>query len=266
LAIYFAKTGFEAIDTLPVKKDNGLFYQGDDWDLVIGNPAGGGKYEHDEEQKIFDGGLLNLTEKEHSFSEYELSIQQAVRSAKVGGKICLILPEGFFSNSNDGYLRKFVSKYCKILAIVSLPRGVFKKGTSTKQQLRGSQTSSQKMSILYIEKIKDINKENPIGELYFSKLGYPVFLASVTEQESKGGPIENWLDPELIVVLEQWSEWQQNRKLKEIPVIDIKLAPKEEPKTAPLALSEKKEEVVIPKPAEIKSKTKISEFLEDLFK
>jgi len=267
LALYFKRTGVEEIEALPIKKDNGLFYQGNDWDLVIGNPAGGNKYEHGEDEKILEEGLLNLTGKEHVFSEYELSIQQAVRSAKKESKICLILPEGFFSNSQDEFLRKYVAKHCKVLAIISLPRGVFKKGTSTKQQQRGAQTSSQKMSILYVEKVKNIEKDEPIGDIDFNELEYLVFLASVNEPESKSGEIERWLEPELNVVLEQWQEWQQSHKLKEIPQVTIKQVKEVKPKDYNLKLFE---EEVKPKEQpitiETKSKTKISEFLESLFK
>jgi len=42
--------------------------------------------------------------------------------------------------------------------IVSLPRGVFKKGTTTRSIKSGSQTASMKMSILYVEKIKPVIK------------------------------------------------------------------------------------------------------------
>lgn len=268
LAIYFTKTGFEAIDTLPIKKDNGLFYQGNSWDLVIGNPAGGNKYEHGELEKIgenLDRDLDNNGRLDDNFSEYSLSIQQAVTSAKIGGKICLVLPEGFFSNSHDELLRKYVSKYCKVKAIISLPRGAFKKGTNVKYQQRGAQVSNQKMSIILLGKVIEVEKENPIGELDLAELNYPVFLASVNEPESKSGSIEDWLEPELNVVLEQWQEWQQNNKLKEIPTVNIEVTFEEKPKTEPLPLFEEKEEVVVKKPAEAKSKTSISKFLEDLF-
>jgi len=178
----------------------------------------------------------------------------------------LVLPEGFFSNSNDEYLRKFVSKYCKILAIVSLPRGVFKKGTSTRQQQRGAQTSSQKMSILYVEKQSEIDKTNPIGELDFNNLEYPVFLASVSEPESRSGGIERWLEPELNVVWQQWQEWQQNQTLKEIPKVEIKqpVIPNivEPP---PSLFDQVVKEVEQPKEIETKTNIKISEDLEDLF-
>jgi len=269
LALYFKKTGNEEIESLPVHKDNGLFYQGDIWDLIISNPAGGSKYEHGDFEKIEENLDLDLDRngRRDSISEYNLSIQQSVSSAKIGGKICLVLPEGFFSNSSDEILRKFVSKYCRVLAIVSLPRGVFKKGTSTKQQQRGSQTSSQKMSILYVEKTKNIDKKNPIGELDFNELEYPVFLASVSEPDFRGGAIEDWLEPELNVVLEQWQEWQQNHKLKVIEQVTIKQIKKIKPKEQNLRLF--KEEIKPkkqPKTIKAKSKTKISKFLEDLFK
>lgn len=268
IALFFKKSGVEEIETLPVIKGNGLFYQGNNWDLTIGNPAGGSKYEHGDFEKIEENLDLDLDRngRRDSISEYNLSIQQAVNSTRVGGKFCLVLPEGFFSNSNDEYLRKFVSKYCKILAIVSLPRGVFKKGTSTRQQQRGAQTSSQKMSILYVEKQSEIDKTNPIGELDFNNLEYPVFLASVSEPESRSGGIERWLEPELNVVWQQWQEWQQNQTLKEIPKVEIKqpVIPNivEPP---PSLFDQVVKEVEQPKEIETKTNIKISEDLEDLF-
>lgn len=268
IALFFKKSGVEEIETLPVIKGNGLFYQGNNWDLTVGNPAGGSKYEHGDFEKIEENLDLDLDRngRRDSISEYNLSIQQAVNSMRVGGKFCLVLPEGFFSNSNDEYLRKFVSKYCKILAIVSLPRGVFKKGTSTRQQQRGAQTSSQKMSILYVEKQSEIDKTNPIGELDFNDLEYPVFLASVCEPESRSGEIERWLEPELNVVWQQWQEWQQNQTLKEIPKVEIKqpVIPNTI-ETPPSLFDQVVKEVEQPKEIETKTNIKISEDLEDLF-
>jgi hypothetical protein len=265
LALYFRKTGVENIETLPIKKDNGLFYHGDDYDLIIGNPAGGNIYEHGEEDKIISEGLINLTDKKHIFSEYELSIQQAVRSVKVNGKICLILPDGFFSNSKDEFLRKYIANNSKILAIISLPRGVFKKGTSTKQQQKGSQTSSQKMSILFVEKNKIIDQNNPIGELDFSELEYQIFLTVIAEPETRKGAIEDWLEPELNVVWQQWQEWQGSGRLKDIPLIEISKKEDVKPKSKKIS-GRIIEAIEKPKFSKPKSKTKISNSLEDLFK
>lgn len=263
LALYFGVTGQDGIDDLPIKKDNGLYYHGNDWDLIIGNPAGSNKYEHGKVERILEDGLLNITARDHVFSEYELSIQQAVRSVKVDGKICLVLPEGIFSNSQDEFLRKFISKHCKVLAIISLPRGVFKKGTSTEQLRAGSQTSSQKMSILYAQKTIEIDKANSIGTNDFQKLDYPVFLASIDEPESKSGQVCDWLEPLLNIVYDQWQEWLNASELKSVPVVKItsNVVEEKRPKTIPL-FEEKTSQL---KPKEAKSKTKISKFLEDIF-
>ncbi|MFH1233776.1 MAG: N-6 DNA methylase [Patescibacteria group bacterium] len=140
-ALYFEKTG-EELKLVPIKKDNGLFYHGKNWDLVVGNPAGSSKYEHGDENKIFENlnNDLNNDGKKDKISEYNLSIQQAVQSASIGGKICLVLPEGIFSNSQDEFLRKYIAKHCNILAIISLPPGSFKRGTTVKQLKKGAQT------------------------------------------------------------------------------------------------------------------------------
>ena len=272
MALYFGKTGSKEIEALPVKLDNGLFYQGKDWDLIISNPAGGSKYEHGDLDKIGESlnrDLDNNGRLDDNLSEYNLSIQQAITSSKVGGKICLVLPEGFFSNSHDVLLRKYVSKYCKILAIISLPRGAFKKGTSTKQQQKGSQTSSQKMSILYAQKIKEIDRKGFDNEKDFSNLNYPVFLGSINEPEAKSGSVCDWLEPGLSVIFEQWREWQDANKLKQIPLVKIETEKnKTKKKIVNLSLFEKKieeQENVKSKPLETKSKTIISDFLKDLF-
>jgi SAM-dependent methyltransferase len=224
LALYFSKTGKE-ISQIPIKKTNGLFYLGDDWALVVGNPAGSAKYEKNDIEKVLQNLERDLDQngRDDKFSEYNFSIQQAVRSCRTGGKICLVLPEGFFSNSQDEILRKYIAKHCKILAIVSLPRGVFKKGTSTRTVNSGSQTASMKMSILYAEKTSPIIDGEDI-ELDDAEIEYPVFLANISPPESTSGSICEWLEPRLSMVLEQWKSWQSRRQLMELDESLIKEA------------------------------------------
>lgn len=268
LALFFKKTG-EWIDALPVKKENGLFDQGNNWDVVIGNPAGGNKYEHGNLAKIgehLDRDLDRNGRFDDNMSEYNLSIQQSAASTKIGGKICLILPEGFFSNSHDEILRKFVAKHCKVLAIVSLPRGVFKKGTSTRRQRGGAQSATMKMSIFYAEKLRDIDKDDPVGNDDFSALDYPVFLATVNEPDSTSGAVCDWLEPHLEVILLQWREWSATGKLKEIPRVEVpSLKSKKVGRRSPLIKAEGLTKTKSRKPPAHKSETKISEDLDDIF-
>ena len=275
LAIYFRITGKD-IDLIPVKNDNGLLSQGSDWDIVIGNPAGSNKYEKTDLGKVLENLSADLDNNDRSdkFSEYNFSIQQAIKSAKVGGKICLVLPEGFFSNSQDEFLRKFVVKYCKVLAIVSLPRGVFKKGTDTSRMNAGSQSTYQKMSILYAQKIREI--DNSGIDLSGSNLNYPIFLASVSDSDSNSGKIEDWLEPKLHVVLDQWREWQKSGELIQMDKSPYKIvfSPKISMDKNQLALLEnertpKMDESNTKEPDkrwDPKSKTSINDWLSGLFK
>ena len=215
-ALYFKKTG-EELKLVPIKKDNGLFYHGKNWDLVVGNPAGSSKYEHGDENKIFENlsNDLNNDGKKDKISEYNLSIQQAVQSASIGGKICLVLLEGIFSNSQDEFLRKYIAKHCNILAIISLPPGSFKRGTTVKQLKKGAQSASMKMSILYAEKIREVKKSEGL-EVDVNQLNYPIFLAHIDEIGSRPGEISDWLEERLNLILEQWQEWQNKAELKKL--------------------------------------------------
>lgn len=290
LAIYFKITG-SGVDSIPIKNNNGLFPQGSDWDVVLSNPSGGNyyppkagekedqaeidkKYQRDKVLEYLDADLDN-NERSDKFSQYNFSVQQAVRSAKVGGKICLLLPEGLFSNSQDEFLRKFVAKYCKVLAIISLPRGVFKKGTDTSSMNAGSQGSNQKMSILFAQKICELDKSAGI-ELDAANLEYPIFLASVSDAESNSGNIEDWLEPKLHVVLDQWKEWQMNGELLRMEKSPYKLviSKKKTENDSQMNLLEAPEKTkaddekqkVPEKRWDPKSNTTISDWLSGLFK
>jgi len=277
MALYFGITG-ENIDDIPIKNDNGLFFWSNDWDVVIGNPAGGSQYDPEDELGDIEQVLENLEDdldnngKLDSFSEYNFSIQQTVRSCEIGGKICLVLPEGFFANSSDEHLRKYVAKYCKVEAIISLPRGVFRKGTTTRTVMTGSTSTSQKMSILFAEKIKEVEDGSGV-DIDLEEQKYPVFFASVEKPEIAGSNIDDWLEPPLGRVLKEWNSWKSKQNLLdeneavELPAIKVlktskniqqKLIKPEEPLFGGL-------EVKAEKPKSSK-KTVIPSVLEKLFK
>ncbi len=272
-ALYFKKTK-EELNLVPIKKDNGLFYHGKNWDLVVGNPAGSNKYEHGDKNKIFENlnNDLNKDDKPDKISEYNLSIQQAIQSARIGGKICLILPEGVFSNSQDEFLRKYIAKHCNILAIISLPPGSFKRGTTVNQARKGAQSASMKMSILYAEKIKEAKKSEGL-EVDVNHLNYPIFLAHIDKVEFRSGEIGEWLEERLNLVLGQWQKWQNKAKLgktkKVITKVDKEERMKNRQKSLSSKIKNKKVEVKKEKSKKAKkgkSQTKINKSLEDLIK
>lgn len=277
LTIYFKCYGKDRVNSIPVYCKNGLFYYGDDWDLVISNPSGSNDYPEDERKDIEKvlanlEADLDLNGRPDRFSEYNFSIQQAIRSAKTGGKICLILPEGLFSNSQDEILRKYVAKHCKVLAIISLPRGVFKVGTDVQQAQRGRRTASMKMSILYAEKIREVKNGSGL-DISGVDLNYPVFLANINPSESTKGDIKDWLEPRLAIVFKQWLSWQTDHVLTDPgkikteslkKIIEKKKRKKERQKLLFHIETKKKE---LPKyKQKVIAKTKISKALKGIFK
>ena len=210
LALNFNIKGAD-IDSIPVYNDNGLKDWGSDWDVVISNPAGGEKYQLNDLDEIYHflEKDIDLDGKIDPAWEYNFSIQRAIRSAKIGGRICLILPEGFFSNSSAEFLRKYVAKHCRIKAIISLPRKIFYKGTTVRQVQGGRQVSQQKMSILLAVKTKEVNDGEGI-DLDNININYPVFLSAI-QKPNIDDP--DWLDKILGRVLEEYEYWQNNKTL-----------------------------------------------------
>jgi hypothetical protein len=270
LSLNFNITG-KNIDKVPVSCDNGLYFWGSNWSVILSNPAGGNKYDPNRELKDIEKVYENLERdldgdgRDDLASEYNFSVQQAIRSAKVGGKICLVLPEGVFSNSSAEFLRKYVTKYCRVRAVISLPRGIFYKGTTTRSVQTGRTASQQKMSILYAEKVKEVVDGEGI-EVCDDDLQYPVFLAAV-QKTIMANDDPNWLEVVLSKVLEEYKTWESNNALM----------PNEEPvefakaKTIKAKDLIRKEENLFTKQEQkrskppVKEETIISEDLEDIF-
>lgn len=216
LALHFNVRG-RAMDNLPVIHGNGLFEQGSDWSVVIGNPAGGNKYDPEDElgdiEEVYEvlERDLDQNERDDPASEYNFSIQRALRSAVVGGRICLVLPEGVFSNANTDYLRKYVTKYCKICAIISLPRGIFYKGTTTRTVSTGQQVANMKMSILFVEKVAEVQDEAGT-DISSIDTNYPVFLASVSACP-QGMDVNEYLNSVLELLLAEYKGWEESGEL-----------------------------------------------------
>ena len=276
IAIYFKISGAKISD-IPIKHNNGLFYWGNDWDLIISNPAGGNKYPPKAPKgqqreinrkyalnKVLENleGDLDQNARQDKLSEYNFSVQQAVRSCRVDGKICLILPEGFFSNSQDEYLRKYLVKHCRVLAIVSLPRGAFKRGTSTRSASQGSQSAQMKMSILYAQKKSPVIDKAGL-DLDGLDLSYPIFLASIADPESTSGSIETWLEPRLNTVLEQWQSWQKTGELTKPSFKEVETSKSDVQETM-INKADKKEIAKLSKPQH-KSTHKVDEHLKGFF-
>lgn len=147
------------------KKNNNYF----DFDVVLTNPPFAGDIE---DRVILNNYKLGKKNgKPIKVSRHILFIERNLNFLKDGGRMAIVLPEGFFSNTKMKYLREFVHKRCKVLAVVSLSSNTFKPHTGTKT------------SILFVQKWDDkICKKTD---------DYDIFMASSEKsgKDNKGDPI-----------------------------------------------------------------------------
>ncbi|RKZ73925.1 MAG: DNA methylase, partial [Candidatus Parabeggiatoa sp. nov. 3] len=101
-------------------------------------------------------------------SRHILFIERNLHFLKPGGRMAIVLPQGVFNNSSDYYIRDFIAKQCRILAVVGLHPNTFKPHTGTKT------------SVLFVQKW---NNDPKAGALCPHCEDYPIFFAT---QQHKG--------------------------------------------------------------------------------
>ncbi len=134
------------------------------FDVVFTNPPFGSKIPVKEENtlKQFDlGHKWNFNKKEKKWELQPilnnkgskggvepqiLFIERCLQFLKIGGRMAIVLPDGIYGNDKLGYIREFLKRNTKILAIIDIPSETFQPNTSTKT------------TILVVEKIKGNTK------------------------------------------------------------------------------------------------------------
>lgn len=126
-------------------------------DLVVGNPPFSAKY-----GKVIDQHLLNnfqLGKGRKSQAIEILFLEKFFKLANENGLIGIILPMGIFANMQLFYVRNFILKNLKVLAIISLPRSIFrssgKKTTSKTCILMAQKSRSVRPPRILMVKVND---------------------------------------------------------------------------------------------------------------
>jgi type I restriction enzyme M protein len=92
-----------------------------------------------------------------------LFIERNLEFLRPGGRMAIILPQGRFNNTTDAYIREFIARECRILAVVGLDVNTFKPHTGTKT------------SLLFVQKWNDDPKAGPLCPRVDD---YPIFFAT----------------------------------------------------------------------------------------
>ena len=129
------------------------------FDIVMANPPFAGDIK--ESRIIAKYELGKKSNDKYQSKIGILFIERNLQFLKPGGRMAIILPQGRFNNSSDKYIRDFIAKHCRILAVVGLHGNVFKPHTGTKT------------SVLFVQKWDDV--------LCPRRDDYPIFFATMTK-------------------------------------------------------------------------------------
>ncbi len=153
--------------------------------------------------------LINFKKNESKWDKVDrhiLFIERVIDLLKSGGRAVIVLPQGIFNNSNEKYVRKFITSRARILAVVGLHGNSFKPHTGTKT------------SLLFLHKYKE-GKEVKDYPIFFatSKLtfkdnsGEYIFLkdkkGNVVLDENKNPVYQT----DLLMISEAFEEWAKKR-------------------------------------------------------
>lgn len=135
--------------------------------------------------------LINFRKNESKVDKVDrhiLFIQRVLDLLKEGGRAVIVLPQGIFNNSNEKYVRKYITGQARILAVVGLHGNSFKPHTGTKTSLlflrkyRQDETPGDYPIFFAVSKLsfKDnsgeyifVKDEN--GELVYDEKGDPLY-------------------------------------------------------------------------------------------
>lgn len=159
------------------------------FDVVLTNPPFGSKIPIREEKilKQFSFGHkwkfnkklskweklseLNNKGKKAGVEPQILFIERCLQFLKIGGKMGIVLPDGIYGNDKLGYIREYLKRNTKILAIIDVPSETFQPNTSTKTTImiaekikEGEKVDDHYIFMAICETCGHDRRGNPVGD------------------------------------------------------------------------------------------------------
>jgi type I restriction enzyme M protein len=150
------------------------------FDIVMTNPPFAGEITQAEVLGGYDlayKGDPTQNKRANKVERDVLFIERCLRFLKPGGRMAIVLPQGIFNNTSDEYIRKYVMKHARILAVVGLQGNMFKPFTGTKT------------SVLCLQKWQDDAERIAAGD-------YRIFFATNQKSGKDNSGEYIWLDKE----------------------------------------------------------------------
>jgi len=105
------------------------------FDILLTNPPFAGDIKESWLKALYEIVPESKKKDNTAIDRHILFIERALNMLKPGGRMAIVLPQGIFNNTNDRYIREFIMKKARILAVVGLHINSFKPHTGTKTSL-----------------------------------------------------------------------------------------------------------------------------------
>lgn len=127
-------------------KENQLTYRYLNFDILLTNPPFAGENPESGLLRQYelakkDGKLKNNVER------HILFIERSLDAIRPGGRLAIVLPQGVLNNTNMGYIREWLFKKARILAVVGLHVNTFKPHAGTKTSVLFLQKWNEKEKV-----------------------------------------------------------------------------------------------------------------------
>lgn len=174
-----------------------------DFSVLLTNPPFGSKIPVRGEDKLKQYELGHKWKLNKKTGEWEkgklkdkeapqiLFIERCLQLLKDGGRMAIVLPDGIYGNESLGYIRNWLLKQGRIVAVIDAPLETFMPNTSTKT------------TIMIYQKLSE-NK---------TKKDYPVFMAvaETCGHDRRGKEIQ---DDDILKVSDSFKKWSKENNFK----------------------------------------------------
>ncbi|MBU2541735.1 MAG: N-6 DNA methylase [Candidatus Omnitrophica bacterium] len=209
------------------------------FDVVLANPPFAGEMKDKKMLAHYDlakPALKRAKDKQAKEERDVLFIERILKFLRPGGRAGIVLPQGKFNNSSLAFIREWILRKARLLAVVGLHQNTFKPHTGTKT------------SVLFVQKYTEdelAKIEKAKQAIAASCPDYEAIINSLLKKYQKATDIPEDVIPEAIadLLLETFSEQEEadhiNETNEENEVEDVK---ESEEDVNPLSIEEKKEE------------------------
>ena len=145
------------------------------FDILMANPPFAGDIKETRILSKYDLGKKPNGKYQSKVGRDILFIERNLDFLKPGGRMVIVLPQGRFNNSSDKYIREYIAKQCRILAVIGLHGNVFKPHTGTKtsvllvQKWDDELCPRQKDYNIFFATMQEPSKDNSGDKIYVRK-------------------------------------------------------------------------------------------------